>query len=128
MDMFDAEKNKIRWDKAPCRFCGVGCGVINVYWSMCNNNVQAAANMNKETLPGYRNPDNSTVDTNRWEMDSRLYIKAKAGYTFDFWKTRLGVEYDYSSGDATPTTGNHKTFVFPFHTNHAHYGEMDFFS
>jgi len=28
MEMFDAEKNKIRWDKAPCRFCGVGCGVM----------------------------------------------------------------------------------------------------
>ncbi|MBL1353454.1 MAG: nitrate reductase catalytic subunit NapA [Zetaproteobacteria bacterium] len=35
--------------------------VINVYWSMCNNNVQAAANMNEETLPGYRNPDNFIV-------------------------------------------------------------------
>jgi len=28
MDMFDAEKNKIRWDKAACRFCGVGCGIM----------------------------------------------------------------------------------------------------
>jgi len=35
--------------------------VINTYWSMCNNNVQAAANMNEETLPGYRNPDNFIV-------------------------------------------------------------------
>jgi hypothetical protein len=53
---------------------------------------------------------------------------AKASYTFDAWKTRLGIEYDYSPGDSTPTTGTHKDFVFPFHTNHAHYGEMDFFS
>jgi len=36
-------------------------GVINAYWSMCNNNVQAAANMNEETLPGYRNPENFIV-------------------------------------------------------------------
>ena len=36
-------------------------GVMNAYWSMCNNNVQAAANMNEETLPGYRNPDNFIV-------------------------------------------------------------------
>jgi len=35
--------------------------VINAYWVMCNNNVQAAANMNEETLPGYRNPDNFIV-------------------------------------------------------------------
>ncbi len=52
----------------------------------------------------------------------------KAGYTFDAWKTRLGIEYDYSPGDATPGVGNQKDFVFPYHTNHALYGEMDFFS
>jgi nitrate reductase NapA len=28
---------------------------------MCNNNMQAAANMNEETWPGYRNPDNFIV-------------------------------------------------------------------
>ena len=35
--------------------------VINAYWTLCVNNVQAAANMNEETLPGYRNPDNFIV-------------------------------------------------------------------
>ena len=34
---------------------------LNAYWVMCNNNMQAAANMNEETLPGYRNPDNFIV-------------------------------------------------------------------
>ena len=33
-------------------------GVMNCYWQMCNNNMQAAANMNEESLPGWRNPDN----------------------------------------------------------------------
>ena len=28
---------------------------------MCNNNMQAAPNMNEETYPGYRNPDNFIV-------------------------------------------------------------------
>jgi len=51
----------------------------------------------------------------------------KAGYTFDFWKTRLGVEYDFSPSD-DKTTATHKNFVFPYHTNHAQYGEMDMFS
>ncbi len=36
-------------------------GVLNAYWVMCNNNVQAAPNMNEETLPGYRNPENFIV-------------------------------------------------------------------
>ena len=36
-------------------------GKINAYWVMCNNNMQAAANLNNETYPGYRNPDNFIV-------------------------------------------------------------------
>ncbi|AUM13913.1 nitrate reductase catalytic subunit NapA [Ketobacter alkanivorans] len=34
---------------------------INVYWIQVNNNLQAAANMNEETYPGYRNPDNFII-------------------------------------------------------------------
>ena len=34
---------------------------INAYWIQCNNNLQAAANINEEGLPGYRNPDNFIV-------------------------------------------------------------------
>lgn len=33
-------------------------GVMNTFWVMCNNNMQAAANMNEESWPGWRNPDN----------------------------------------------------------------------
>ncbi|WP_296802444.1 nitrate reductase catalytic subunit NapA [Thiolapillus sp.] len=33
-------------------------GVMNCYWQMCNNNMQAAANTNTEPYPGFRNPDN----------------------------------------------------------------------
>jgi nitrate reductase (cytochrome) len=36
-------------------------GKLNAYWVMCNNNVQAGANINEEILPGYRNPDNFIV-------------------------------------------------------------------
>ena len=36
-------------------------GKLNAYWVMCNNNMQAGANMNNETYPGYRNPDNFVV-------------------------------------------------------------------
>ena len=36
-------------------------GKINAYWVQVNNNVQAAPNLNEETLPGYRNPDNFIV-------------------------------------------------------------------
>jgi nitrate reductase NapA len=36
-------------------------GKLNAYWVQVNNNVQAAANFNEETLPGYRNPKNFIV-------------------------------------------------------------------
>ncbi len=36
-------------------------GELNAYWVMCNNNVQAAANINEEVLPAYRNPENFIV-------------------------------------------------------------------
>ncbi|TBR42552.1 nitrate reductase catalytic subunit NapA [Marinomonas agarivorans] len=36
-------------------------GKLNFYWVQCNNNMQAAANMNEEGLPGYRHPDNFIV-------------------------------------------------------------------
>ena len=36
-------------------------GKLNAYWVMCNNNMQAAPNMNEETYPGYRNPANFIV-------------------------------------------------------------------
>ena len=36
-------------------------GKLNAYWVQVNNNMQAAANMNEETLPGYRNPANFIV-------------------------------------------------------------------
>jgi len=36
-------------------------GKINCYWVQVNNNMQAAANMMGEGLPGYRNPENFIV-------------------------------------------------------------------
>jgi nitrate reductase NapA len=33
-------------------------GKMNCYWQQCNNNMQAAANMNEESYPGWRNPEN----------------------------------------------------------------------
>lgn len=36
-------------------------GKLNFYWVQCNNNMQAAANIMEEGLPGYRNPNNFIV-------------------------------------------------------------------
>ncbi len=36
-------------------------GNLNVYWVMCNNNMQAGPNINEERFPGYRNPENFII-------------------------------------------------------------------
>jgi nitrate reductase NapA len=36
-------------------------GKLNAYWVQVNNNIQAAANLNEEGLPGYRNPENFII-------------------------------------------------------------------
>jgi nitrate reductase NapA len=36
-------------------------GKLNAYWVMCTNNMQAAPNLNGESYPGYRNPENFIV-------------------------------------------------------------------
>ncbi|WP_188009139.1 nitrate reductase catalytic subunit NapA [Grimontia hollisae] len=36
-------------------------GKLNVYWVMCNNNMQAGPNINEERLPGYRDPRNFII-------------------------------------------------------------------
>lgn len=52
------------------------------------------------------------------------------GYTWkDSWGSpRLGLEYNYASGDHNPADGKHGTFDNLFPTNHKFYGYMDFFS
>ena len=65
----------------------------------------------------------------RLTQNAYMYI-LQAGYTFnDWWATpRLGLEYDYSSGDNNPHDGTHGTFDNLFPTNHKFYGYMDFAS
>ena len=57
-------------------------------------------------------------------------VIVQGGYTFaNVWATpRLGVEYDYSSGDSNTNDGTHGTFDSLFPTNHKFYGYMNFCS
>ena len=51
------------------------------------------------------------------------------GYTFDSsWLPRIGVAYNYGSGDGDPTDTDSETFQNLFPTNHKFYGQMDVFS
>lgn len=57
-------------------------------------------------------------------------LAVTAGYTFAdvMGGLRIGAEYDMGSGDDKADAAKHKTFAFPFATNHGHYGYMDYFS
>jgi hypothetical protein len=54
---------------------------------------------------------------------------AGVGYTFDVaWLPRVGVEYNFATGDDDPADGDIETFQNLFPTNHKFYGYMDVFS
>lgn len=53
----------------------------------------------------------------------------RIGYTAPVWaKPRFGLEYNFASGDSTPTAGKVTTFNNLFPTNHDKYGFIDFFA
>ena len=47
-------------------------GVMNCFWVQCNNNMQAAANLNVESYPGWRNPDNFVAVTDPYPTVSAM--------------------------------------------------------
>ncbi|MDV2858437.1 nitrate reductase catalytic subunit NapA [Oceanimonas sp. CAM02] len=65
-------------------------GKLNAYWVMCNNNMQAAANMNEESLPGYRNPENFVVVSDPYPtvtaqaadlvLPTAMWVEKEGGY------------------------------------------------
>ena len=57
-------------------------------------------------------------------------IFAGGGYTWtqSAYTPRLGLEYNFASGDSDPTDGKHETFENLFPTNHKFYGNMDLVS
>jgi len=71
----------------------------------------------------------ATATSARLAQDAYMFV-VQGGYTFaDLWATpRLGVEFDYSSGDGNSKDGAHGTFENLFPTNHKFYGSMDFIS
>ncbi len=56
-------------------------------------------------------------------------VHAGAGYTFEVpWTPRIGLEYNYATGDNNAADTNIETFQNLFPTNHKFYGFMDTFS
>ncbi len=65
----------------------------------------------------------------RWAGDTiqAWMVTTEGGYTFKSlpWTPRIGVGFDYASGDDDPTDGSHQTFNQMFPLGHAYLGWMD---
>ena len=71
------------------------------------------------------------TDTNSQSFNLNAFALAVAGgYTWKDhpWKPRVGIEFDYATGDNDPTHGNSQSFQNLFPSNHDKYGLMDEFS
>ncbi len=80
-------------------------GVMNTFWVMCNNNMQAAANMNEESWPGWRAPDNFVTVSDPYPtvsaqaadlvLPTAMWIEKEGAYgnaerRTQFWRQQTG--------------------------------------
>lgn len=72
-------------------------GKLNVYWSMCNNNMQAGPNIMGEILPGFRNP-------NAFVVVSDVYPTASTTAADLILPTAMWVEKEGAYGNAERRT------------------------
>ncbi|PSU34394.1 nitrate reductase catalytic subunit NapA [Photobacterium lutimaris] len=85
-------------------------GKINAYWIQVNNNLQAAANINEETLPGYRNPDNFIVVSDAYPtataqaadliLPAAMWVEKEGGYGNAERRTQLWHQMVDAPGEA----------------------------
>lgn len=85
-------------------------GKINAYWIQVNNNLQAAANINEEGLPGYRNPKNFIVVSDAYPtvtaqaadliLPSAMWVEKEGAYGNAERRTQFWHQLVDAPGDA----------------------------
>ncbi|RTR38026.1 nitrate reductase catalytic subunit NapA [Shewanella canadensis] len=85
-------------------------GVLNAYWTMCNNNMQAGPNINQERLPGFRNPDNFIVCSDPYPtvtaqaadliLPTAMWVEKEGAYGNAERRTQVWYQQVKAPGDA----------------------------
>ena len=85
-------------------------GDLNAYWVQVNNNLQAAANLNEEGLPGYRNPENFIVVSDAYPtvtaqaadliLPTSMWVEKEGAYGNAERRTQFWHELVPAPGDA----------------------------
>ncbi|MEP7077404.1 MAG: alginate export family protein [Chthoniobacterales bacterium] len=110
------------WNGPAARFATIGARVKSKpdAWNGWDYTAEAA----------YQTGDlyQSTTDSRRFDL-SAFAAHVSGGYTAKKlpWSPRVGLEYDYASGDHNPNDNNSESFQNLFPSNHEKYGFMDEF-
>ncbi|WP_455287119.1 periplasmic nitrate reductase subunit alpha [Cupriavidus necator] len=85
-------------------------GKLNAYWVQVNNNMQAAANLMEEGLPGYRNPENFVVVSDAYPtvtalaadliLPSAMWVEKEGAYGNAERRTQFWHQLVDAPGDA----------------------------
>jgi nitrate reductase large subunit len=85
-------------------------GKLNAYWVMCNNNMQAGANLHNEGYPGYRNPANFVVVSDVYPtvtavaadliLPTAMWVEKEGGYGNAERRTQFWHQLVAAPGDA----------------------------
>ncbi len=111
------------WNGPAARFATIGARVKSTPAALHGWDYTAEA--------AYENGDlyQSTLSSTRYNL-SAFAAHVSGGYTFKdaMWTPRIGLEYDYASGDSDPNDNDSESFQNLYPSNHEKYGFMDEFS
>ncbi len=110
------------WNGPAARFVTIGARVASAPGKLNGWDYNAEA--------AYENGDlyKSTLQSTRYNL-SAFAVHAGAGYTFKnvTWTPRVGLTYDFASGDDNPNDSDSQSFQNLFPSNHDKFGLMDEF-
>ncbi|WP_306146234.1 nitrate reductase catalytic subunit NapA [Roseibium sp. MMSF_3412] len=85
-------------------------GELNAYWVQCNNNMQAAPNLNEEGYPGYRNPENFVTVSDPYPtvtavsadliLPTAMWVEKEGAYGNAERRTQFWRQQVHAPGDA----------------------------